>query len=123
MMFGVPATRDLTVMVIEAPVVAISVPLVFPVVLAFLSKDSTRTEGYAQTENRRAANYPPSCCHACCHDFLQYLKREISKIALGYGGSKFAEATREADRCVIREKVDPVPTSSRRNRLTFDLRG
>ena len=45
MMFGVPATRDLTVMVVEPPVVAISVALVFPVVLAFPSKSLARSDG------------------------------------------------------------------------------
>jgi membrane protein CcdC involved in cytochrome C biogenesis len=45
MMFVVPATRDLTVMVVEAPVVAISVALVFSIVLAFLSKRSAASEG------------------------------------------------------------------------------
>jgi hypothetical protein len=45
MMFGVPTTRDLTVMIVKAPVVAISVAFVFLVVLAFLGKSSARSEG------------------------------------------------------------------------------
>jgi hypothetical protein len=65
MVFGVPAMRRLTIVVVEPPVVTILV------VLVFLSKDFATRKEYGQGKNRcRTASNPLSCCH----DFLQHLK-------------------------------------------------
>jgi hypothetical protein len=88
MVFGVPATRGLTIVVVEPPLVTIPVVLVLLVALAFLRKGIATREEYGQGKNSsRTAGNPLSCCH----DFLQHLKwAGFSKYHIGEGVSHSA---------------------------------